>query len=125
MLQDRFYDAVGNRFSSFDYGDVTDRVELRNNLRCRDFGWYLDNVYNPDKRVHMVRQQAPVKVADHPEIQQLKKNNDRKMSVGLLNVINKGRVRTINPSRLGNVADVCIPQLISTSYIYRHQKAQL
>lgn len=30
---------------NIDYGDVSDRIELRKNLRCNSFSWYLKNVY--------------------------------------------------------------------------------
>lgn len=32
-------------FDKVEYGDITDRVKLRESLKCNDFEWYLKNVY--------------------------------------------------------------------------------
>jgi len=42
--KEKFYEIHPHARNS-NYGDVSDRIELRKNLNCQPFQWYLDNVY--------------------------------------------------------------------------------
>lgn len=36
-------DFVGNKIPPV--GDLTERLELKQRLKCKDFRWYLDHIY--------------------------------------------------------------------------------
>lgn len=48
-----YYNTIGKKLGEF--GDVTDRKNLRNKLQCKSFQWYLHTIYpelkNPDDAI--------------------------------------------------------------------------
>lgn len=44
IFQDHYIKQLKSN-AKIDYGDISSRIELRKTLKCKDFDWYLKNVY--------------------------------------------------------------------------------
>ena len=77
-----YYDRIAHDLGN--YGDVSARKQLRENLQCRSFGWYLENVF-PEMFV-------PGEAVSHGEVRNLFSTAGRQMcldSPGGKNSLNK------------------------------------
>ena len=53
IIQDLFYQRHPSALN-IDAGNMTERIELRKNLQCKPFQWFLDEVY-PEKDYQLPR----------------------------------------------------------------------
>jgi len=42
--KEKFYEAVPQA-KLIDYGDISDRIEIRKRLKCKSFHWFRENVF--------------------------------------------------------------------------------
>jgi polypeptide N-acetylgalactosaminyltransferase len=54
-----FYERTG--YVPVDFGDISDRVKLRNDLQCKSFKWYMENIYPEQYDPNKAVMQGPVR----------------------------------------------------------------
>ena len=55
------YYYIRSSFDKGDFGDISERVKLRKDLKCKTFQWYLENVY-PERKIPDNLAEGKVKV---------------------------------------------------------------
>ncbi|XP_054847434.1 polypeptide N-acetylgalactosaminyltransferase 11 isoform X2 [Eublepharis macularius] len=102
------YFALRPELRNRNYGNITDRVELRKKLNCKSFKWYLDNIY-PEMQISgpNAKPQPPVffnRGQKRPKTLQRGRvwlyNEDHELILNNLLCLDVSETRTSDPPRL-------------------------
>ncbi|XP_073190713.1 polypeptide N-acetylgalactosaminyltransferase 11 isoform X2 [Lepidochelys kempii] len=102
------YFALRPELRTRNYGNITDRVELRKKMNCKSFKWYLDNIYpemqisGPNAKaqqpVFINRRQKRPKILQHGRIWIY--NEDHELILNNLLCLDVSETRSSDPPRL-------------------------
>lgn len=87
-LQKHFLDQQPTA-RSVDYGNITDRVELRRQLKCKSFKWYLEHVY-PELEIPGAASESKKRNLDKPNFEpwHSRKRNYKGSTSSMIRLVN-------------------------------------
>ncbi|XP_072404993.1 polypeptide N-acetylgalactosaminyltransferase 14 [Chiloscyllium punctatum] len=92
----RFYYAARPSAKGRPYGDVRSRLELRRNLNCKSFRWYLENVY-PDLKIPVESDSRPGVIQQRRDCVESRKAADQdSLTVTLRHCVQENNVPASN-----------------------------